>query len=51
MSNEAKKCGMKGCLCTVPAGQKYCSNYCEAAHNSITLQCHCGHSDCASQKL
>ncbi len=48
---DAKKCAMDGCLCTAPAGQKYCSTYCEAAKGSIKLQCDCGHPACASQKL
>jgi len=51
MSADSNKCAMKGCLCTVPPGQKYCSAYCEAAKGEITLECDCGHPACASQKL
>ena len=51
MSADTKKCAMAGCLCTVPAGQKFCSTYCEAAKNTIKLQCDCGHPACAGQKL
>ncbi len=51
MSADAKKCAMNGCLCMAPAGQKYCSTYCEAAKGSIKLQCDCGHPACAGQKL
>ena len=51
MAADTHKCAMDGCLCMVPAGQKFCSNYCEAAKNTIKLQCDCGHSACESQKL
>jgi hypothetical protein len=51
MSADAKKCAMEGCLCRVPAGQKYCSAYCEAAKNQTKLECDCGHTDCEGQKL
>jgi hypothetical protein len=51
MADDAKKCAMEGCLCTVPAGQKYCSAYCEAARKTIKLECDCGHTDCEGQKL
>ena len=43
---DTHKCAMNGCLCMVPAGQKFCSNYCEAAKNTIKLQCDCGHPAC-----
>lgn len=51
MSDDSKKCAMKGCLCTPPAGQKYCSAYCETAKGETKLQCDCGHPACAGQKL
>jgi hypothetical protein len=35
----------------VPAGQKYCSAYCEAAKKQTKLECDCGHTDCEGQKL
>jgi hypothetical protein len=50
-TTETKKCAMQGCLCEAAPGKKYCSNYCEAAKNSIKLQCDCGHEACSSQKL
>jgi hypothetical protein len=51
MSNNTSKCAMKGCLCDVADGQKYCSAYCEAAKGGTKLQCDCGHPACAAQKL
>jgi metallothionein len=42
---------MDGCNCMVPAGQKYCSAYCESAKGQTKLQCHCGHPGCDGQKL
>jgi hypothetical protein len=51
MSTESKKCEMAGCLCMAPAGQKYCSSYCETAKDAVKLECDCGHPACDSQKL
>jgi hypothetical protein len=48
---DAKKCAMEGCRCMAPAGQKYCSAYCEARGDIITLECECGHPACAAQQL
>ncbi len=43
MAADTNKCAMDGCLCTVPAGQKFCSAYCQAAKGAIKLECDCGH--------
>jgi len=51
MQNDSKKCAMRNCLCNVADGQKYGSAYCEAAKDETTLECDCGHSACAGQKL
>jgi hypothetical protein len=51
MTATMNKCAMEGCQCTVPAGQKFCSSYCQTAKGQTKLQCDCGHPDCASQKL
>jgi hypothetical protein len=52
MSADAKKkCAMDGCQCMAPAGQKYCSAYCEAAKGETKLECDCGHPACDGQKL
>jgi hypothetical protein len=51
MAAETKKCAMKACLCMAPAGEKYCSAYCEQAKNETVLECDCGHLACDSQKL
>jgi len=48
---DSKKCAMANCLCIPPAGQKYCSPYCEAAKDSVTLECDCGHPAFEHQKL
>ena len=51
MATESKKCAGEICNCMAPAGEKYCSPYCEAAKGTTKLQCDCGHPACASQKL
>lgn len=51
-SNEQQKCAHERCSCSVPKGQKFCSDYCAAPDDAETtaLQgtatCKCGHSGC-----
>jgi hypothetical protein len=45
-------CANRGCLCAVEPGERYCSDYCAAAADSVeaadTSQgCGCGHPECA----
>ena len=46
-----KKCAHELCNCMAPAGEKYCSTYCENAKDVTTLQCDCGHPACESAAL
>ncbi len=50
---ELAKCAHPGCICTVEAGEQYCSDYCAAQANadkaaSDDNECHCGHPECAA---
>jgi hypothetical protein len=46
---ENQKCAHPACNCTVPAGQKYCSEYCHDARETVELSCNCGHPGCADE--
>jgi hypothetical protein len=48
MVNE-KKCGHSKCLCTVPEGEHYCSDFCKDApgEKERASQCDCKHESCA----
>ena len=48
-SVEAKKCEHPACNCTVTDGDKYCSQYCHDARNTLELSCNCGHPGCAEE--
>jgi hypothetical protein len=39
------KCAHPICECKVPAGQKYCSEYCQKAPE-IEIHCNCRHPGC-----
>jgi hypothetical protein len=40
-----QKCAHPSCHCEVPAGTKYCSDYCKKAPE-VELHCNCPHTDC-----
>ncbi len=43
-SNELKTCAHIPCLCLVPAGQKYCGEWCEdAGSEDVEIACECNH--------
>jgi hypothetical protein len=46
---DEKKCAHTSCLCTVPAQEKYCSDYCHDAQDvhDTEIQCDCKHPPCA----
>lgn len=45
--NEAKTCAHEPCNCTVPHGQKYCSDACkDAGANEVEIACACEHPAC-----
>jgi hypothetical protein len=50
-STAQASCAHPMCKCTVPGGQRYCSEHCEkeVAHPSRTegSRCGCGHAPCA----
>ena len=43
-----QKCAHPSCYCIVPAGTKYCSEYCKKAPQ-IELHCNCMHPECRSK--
>jgi hypothetical protein len=49
MANE--KCAHALCVCVPPAGEKYCSVYCEEAKDLTLLECECGHPACVEEEL
>jgi len=45
-------CANPGCICAVAYGERYCSDYCAAAADSVEAKdaaddCGCGHPECA----
>lgn len=45
------KCALPRCTCSVPAGQRYCSEECRREHanqDDQGEQCPCSHADCSS---
>ena len=40
-----QKCAHPSCHCIVPAGTKFCSDYCKKAPQ-VELHCNCMHPDC-----
>ncbi len=42
---STQKCAHPSCDCQVPAGQKYCSDYCKKAPDT-ELHCNCMHKEC-----
>jgi hypothetical protein len=49
---QIAKCAHAGCLCTVEAGERYCSDYCAVQANASgaadDTECSCGHPECAA---
>jgi hypothetical protein len=45
-----EKCAHDGCICTVVAGERFCSDYCAEQANASKAaaddECHCGHAEC-----
>ena len=47
MAVESSKCAHVPCLCMTPAGEKYCSSFCEeAGAGKAEIGCDCGHQAC-----
>lgn len=50
-------CQHKGCTCTVPQGEEYCSDHCRAAAaGALTREedraiCACGHEQCKADEM
>lgn len=47
----AGKCAHSACRCSVPAGKRYCSEYCEKTRDSAPMSkagCGCNHPSCKS---
>jgi len=47
MAQGTKKCAHPACQCQVGANEKYCSDYCKDAGNTLELSCNCAHAGCA----
>src|SRR5260221_8033277 len=49
---ELAKCGHALCICTVEAGEQYCSDYCASQANAEKAaadeECTCGHPECTA---
>ena len=46
MADRKVKCAHPECECTVAAGVKYCSEYCESEGSLLSVACECGHAEC-----
>ena len=44
---EDKKCAHPACNCKAAKDSKYCSPSCEAAGDTVEIQCNCGHPACS----
>jgi hypothetical protein len=47
MSDEKPMCKNPPCSCEVEKEGKYCSVSCESVGNAVTIDCDCGHPECA----
>jgi hypothetical protein len=45
--SETKKCEHPPCKCLAPDDEKYCSQYCKDAGETLELSCDCKHAGCA----
>jgi len=44
---EPKLCAHEPCNCTVPHGEKYCSDFCrDAGADEVEIACECNHLPC-----
>jgi hypothetical protein len=43
---QPKKCAHTNCTCVCTDGKKYCSAHCEDSAHSMSLACHCPHTEC-----
>jgi hypothetical protein len=47
MATETSKCAHVPCVCMLPKGEKYCSQFCKEAGSTETeIGCDCGHPAC-----
>ncbi len=52
MATEEKVCAHEPCLCTVPAGQKFCSDFChDAGADEVEIACECDHPACREPEV
>jgi hypothetical protein len=45
--NREGMCAHPACNCRVKEGEKYCSQYCHDAADTIELSCNCEHPGCS----
>jgi len=46
---EKKQCKHVPCTCPVADGEKYCGAVCQAAGETVDIECDCGHPQCAAK--
>jgi hypothetical protein len=46
---DSNKCAHPACNCPASGDNKYCSNYCRDAGDTVELSCNCGHSGCSDE--
>jgi hypothetical protein len=46
---NSKKCAHPACNCLAPSDEKFCSQYCADAQDTVELACNCGHAGCAEE--
>ncbi len=47
MTQTTRKCAHPACECMVSGDQKYCSDYCRDARQTLEISCNCGHAGCS----
>ena len=45
--NEVKTCKHPACSCKITDDSDYCSSICEGSGDMTTIDCDCGHAECA----
>jgi len=47
MEEKSRQCAHEPCVCVVPDGEKYCSDFCKTAGSEeVEIACECDHEAC-----
>jgi hypothetical protein len=50
MKEQPAQCAHVPCVCVPPAGEEYCSPFCEeAGADEVEVGCDCGHAACSKK--